>query len=190
MSKKVIELIRISTEGQAAADKASIPAQRAANRRTSAAYGLEICKSFEISDVSGAAVLHAPEIREMIELMKSPEIHGVVTKEFSRLMRPENFDDYQLLQHFADTKTILYLPGGPIDLGSKMGRLMAASGLFLPASNAKKIANGCGGAKEAKRRQGENPQSDITLPYGVEYKRNLGWFYTPSAEKVRTPPGR
>jgi DNA invertase Pin-like site-specific DNA recombinase len=39
-------------------------------------------------------------------------------------MRPENFDDYQLLQHFADTKTILYLPGGPIDLGSKMGRLM------------------------------------------------------------------
>src|ERR1017187_1403687 len=83
MSKKVIELIRVSTAGQAAADKASIPAQRAANRRTSATFGLEIWKSFEISDVSGAAVLHAPEIREMIELMRSPEIHGVVTKEFS-----------------------------------------------------------------------------------------------------------
>jgi DNA invertase Pin-like site-specific DNA recombinase len=124
MSKKVIELIRVSTEGQAAADRASIPAQRAANRRTAEFYGLEIHKSIEISDVSGAAVLHAPEIREMIELMRSPEIHGVVAKEFSRLMRPENFDDYALLQHFADTKTILYLPEGPIDLGSKMGRLM------------------------------------------------------------------
>ena len=84
----------------------------------------------------------------MIELMRSPEIHGVVTKEFSRLMRPENFDDYQLLQHFAETKTILYLPEGPIDLGSKMGRPWAASGLFLPGFNAKKFANGYGGRRK------------------------------------------
>ena len=185
MSKKVIELIRVSTEGQAAADKASIPAQRAANRRTSATYGLEICKSYEISDVSGAAVLHAPEIREMIELMRSPDIHGVVTKEFSRLMRPENFDDYQLLQHFADTKTILYLPEGPIDLGSKMGRLMGGMRALFAGVEREEIRERVWGAKEAKRRQGENPQSEITLPYGVGYKRNLGWSYTPSAEKVR-----
>jgi DNA invertase Pin-like site-specific DNA recombinase len=185
MSKKVIELIRVSTAGQAAPDKASIPSQRAINRRTSATYGLEICKSFEISDVSGAAVLHAPEIREMIELMRSPEIHGVVTKEFSRLMRPENFDDYQLLQHFADTKTILYLPEGPIDLGSKMGRLLGGVRALIAGAEREDIRERVWGAKEVKRRQGENPQSLITQPYGVGYKKGVGWFYTPSAEKVR-----
>jgi len=185
MSRKVIELIRVSTEGQAAADKASIPAQRAANRRTAELYGLEICKSIEISDVSGAAVLQAPEIREMIEQMRSPEIHGVVAKEFSRLMRPENFDDYQLLQHFADTKTILYLPEGPIDLGSKMGRLIGGVRALFAGVEREEIRERVWGAKEAKRKRGENPQSDITLPYGVGYNKDLGWYYTPDAEKVR-----
>jgi DNA invertase Pin-like site-specific DNA recombinase len=185
MSKRVIELIRVSTEGQAAANKASIPAQRAANRRTAEVYGLEIYRSIEISDVSGAAVLHAPEIREMIELMRSPEIHGVVAKEFSRLMRPENFDDYALLQHFADTRTILYLPEGPIDLGSKMGRLMGGVRALFAGVECEEIRERVWGAKEAKRRRGENPQSEITLPYGVGYNKDRGWFYTPSAEKVR-----
>jgi DNA invertase Pin-like site-specific DNA recombinase len=185
MSKRVIELIRVSTEGQAAANRASIPAQRAANRRTAEFYGLEIYRSIEISDVSGAAVLHAPEIREMIELMRSPEIHGVVAKEFSRLMRPENFDDYALLQHFADTKTILYLPEGPIDLGSKMGRLMGGVRALFAGVEREEIRERVWGAKEAKRKRGENPQSKITLPFGVGYNQDLGWFYTPSAEKVR-----
>src|SRR5438270_6971808 len=122
--KKVIELIRVSTEGQAADDRASIPAQRTVNRRTCAQYGLEIVSSVEISDVSGARVLFAPEIKRLVESMQSPDIHGVVTREFSRLMRPENFSDYALLQAFADTNTVLYLPDGPIDLGNKTGRLM------------------------------------------------------------------
>ena len=122
--KKVIELIRVSTESQARADRASIPAQRSVNRRTCIQYGLEIAKSIEISDVSGASVLLAPEIQHLIVLMRSPSIHGVVTREFSRLMRPENFADYALLQAFVDSKTVLYLQEGPIDLNSKTGRLM------------------------------------------------------------------
>src|SRR5436190_893146 len=106
--KKVIELIRVSTAGQAREDKASIPAQKSVNRRTSEAYGLEIVRSIEISDVSGAQVLLAPEIQELAILMSDPQIHGVVCREFSRLMRPENFCDYALLQAFADTNTVLY----------------------------------------------------------------------------------
>jgi|GEM_PF-4817738 len=100
-------------------------------------------------------------------------------------MRPENFDDYQLLQHFADTKTILYLPEGPIDLGSKMGRLMGGVRALFAGVEREEIRERVWGAKEAKRRRGENPQSEITLPYGVGYKRGIGWFYTPNAEKVR-----
>jgi DNA invertase Pin-like site-specific DNA recombinase len=185
MSKRIIELIRVSTEGQAAADKASIPAQRAVNRRTAIVYGLEIVRSIEIADVSGAAVLMAPEIRELIELMRSPDIHGVVTKEFSRLMRPENFSDYALLQHFADTKTVLYLPEGPIDLGSKMGRLMGGVRALFAGVEREEIRERVWTAKEEKRKRGENPQSYITLPHGVGYERGRGWFYKPEAERVR-----
>jgi DNA invertase Pin-like site-specific DNA recombinase len=185
MTKRVIELIRVSTEGQAAADRASIPAQRTVNRRTAEVYGLEIVRTLEMSDVSGAAVLLAPEMRQMLEWMRSPDLHGVVTKEFSRLMRPENFGDYTLLQHFADTKTLLYLPEGPIDLSSKMGRLMGGVRALFAGVEREEIRERVWLAKEEKRRRGEHPQGAISLPYGVGWERGRGWFYEPEAERVR-----
>src|SRR5438477_11544114 len=122
--KKVIGHIRRSTATQATTERASSPAQRAVKRRTCAHYDLEIVHSIEIPDLSGACVRLAPEIQQLIQTMRSPEIHGVVAREFSRLMRPENFEDFALLQAFVDSKTMLYLPEGPLDLSSKIGRLM------------------------------------------------------------------
>ena len=103
MYKKAIELIRVSTEGQAGEDRAGIPAQRAVNLRTASQHGLEIVKTIEITDVSGTAVLRSPGMQELLRLIESPDICGVVTKEFSRLMRPENFGDYALLHGRPDS---------------------------------------------------------------------------------------
>lgn len=183
--KRVIELIRVSTEGQAADDRASIPAQRAINRRTASQYQLDIVRSIEISDVSGASVLKAPEIRELIDLMQSPEIHGVVTREFSRLMRPENFADYALLQAFVDSKTILYLPDGPIDLASKTGRLLGTVRAAMAGIERTESLERIWAAKEEKRRRGELAQSEIVLPWGVGYDKSKGFFYKPETERVR-----
>jgi len=182
---KVIGLIRVSTEGQAADDRASIPAQRAINGRTAAQYGLEIVRSIEISDVSGTSVLKAPEIQELIELMQSPAIHGVVAREFSRLMRPENFADYALLQVFVDTKTVLYLPDGPIDLASKTGRLLGTLRAAMAGAERTEILERIWTAKEEKRRRGELAQSQIVLPRYVGYEEGRGFFYEPEAERVR-----
>ena len=183
--KKVIELIRVSTEGQAADDRASIPAQRAINRRTASQYQLDIIRSIEISDVSGASVLKAPEIRELIDLMQSPDIHGVVTREFSRLMRPENFADYALLQAFVDSKTVLYLPDGPIDLASKSGRLLGTLRAAMAGIERTESLERIWTAKEEKRRRGELAQSEIVLPWGVGYNKSSGFFYKPEAERIR-----
>src|ERR1019366_7291163 len=183
--KKVLELIRVSTEAQAAGDRASIPAQRAVNRRTCAQYGLEIAKSIEISDVSGASVLLAPEIQQLLALMQSPDIDGVVTREFSRLMRPENFADYALLQAFVDAKTILYLPEGPIDLTTKTGRLMGTIRAAIAGLERTEILERIWTAKEEKRRRGELAQSKIVLPWGVGYEKGQGFYYKPEAERVR-----
>jgi DNA invertase Pin-like site-specific DNA recombinase len=103
--KKAIE-IRVSTEAQAGDDRASIPAQRAINRRTAAQFGLEIVRTIQIVDVSGANVLRSPEMQELLRLIQNKEIVGVVAREFSRLMRPDNYDDLGLLQRFVESKLI------------------------------------------------------------------------------------
>jgi DNA invertase Pin-like site-specific DNA recombinase len=183
--KQVLELIRVSTEGQAAEDRAGIPAQKAANHRTAAQHGLQIVRTISISDVSGAAVLRSPEMQELLRLIESKDIHGVVAKEFSRLMRPENFADYALLQAFADTGTILYLPDGPIDFRSKSGRLFGTLRAAMAGLERTEILERVWAAKEEKRRAGGHPQSQITLPFAVAYDRKDGrWYFTDDSERV------
>jgi DNA invertase Pin-like site-specific DNA recombinase len=185
MTKQVVELIRVSTEGQAAPERAGIPAQKAANRQTAAQHGLDIIRTIEISDVSGAAVLRSPEMQELLRLIECADIHGVVAKEFSRLMRPENFGDYILLQAFADTATILYLPDGPIDFRSKSGRLFGTLRAAMAGLERTEILERMWAAKEEKRRAGKHPQSRITLPYGVEYDSEKGlWFFNDDSNRV------
>jgi DNA invertase Pin-like site-specific DNA recombinase len=185
MRKRVIELIRVSTESQAGQDRAGIPAQKEANRQTAIRYELDIISTIEISDVSGAAVLRSPEMQNLLRLIESAEVHGVVAKEFSRLMRPENFADFALLQSFADTDTVLYLPEGPIDFSSKSGRLFGTLRAAMAGLERTEILERIWGAKEEKRRAGKHPQSQITLPFGVGYERKKDrWYFKPEAEKV------
>jgi DNA invertase Pin-like site-specific DNA recombinase len=186
MSKKVIELIRVSTESQAADDRASIPAQRTINRRTARTHDLEIVHSIEYWDVSGAAVLASPEIQDLIRRIGSPEIHGVIAREFSRLMRTENLCDFALLQHFADTKTLLYLQDGPpIDFTSKTGRFFGTMQAAMAGMQRLEFLENVWASKEEKRRAGKFPSSHVCLPFGVGYEDGRGWFYTPEAEKMR-----
>lgn len=185
MSRRVIQLLRVSTERQAADDKAGLAAQRAINQRTAATYGLEIVRTIEMSDVSGTAVLRAPEMRELLRLIESSDIHGVIAKEFSRLMRPENFKDYALLQAFVDSRTVLYLPDGPIDFSSSMGGFMGLIRAGMARIERREILARMNDAKEAMRLAGRNTGGGSTLPFGVDYSDARGWFYTAGAEKVR-----
>jgi len=185
-TKRVIELIRVSTEGQAGSDRASIPAQRAVNQRTAQVYGLEIIESIELVNVSGAAVLRTSEMQRLLKTIESPTVHGVVVREFSRVMRPDDFADYVLLAAFQNTGTVLYLPDGPIDFRSKTGRFMGSIRAAVAGLERTEILERIWTAKEEKRRTGKHPQSEITLPFGVGYDRKVQkWFYKPEVEKVR-----
>src|SRR5579862_9543934 len=124
--KKVIELIRVSTQGQASDDRASIPAQHAVNLRTARTHGLEIVESIKLVNVSGAAVLLTPEMQKLLKRIEDPTIHGVVVREFSRMMRPDNLADWTLLAAFQNTGTLIYTPDGPLDFASKSGRFMGS----------------------------------------------------------------
>jgi DNA invertase Pin-like site-specific DNA recombinase len=117
--------------------------------------------------------------------MECPEIVGVVAREFSRLIRPEKFTDYALLQHFIDTNTVLYLADGPIDLASKSGRFFGTIRAAIAGLERREIVERMQDAKESMRRAGKHPSSAITLPYGVGYSKERGWYYTAEAEKVK-----
>lgn len=184
--KRTIELIRVSTAEQAGEDRASIPAQRAVNRQTAVRYSLDIVRTIELTDVSGAAVLKSSEMQDLLTSIQSPQIEGVVTREFSRLMRPENFADYAILQSFAESNTVLYLPDGPIDFTNKSGRLLGIIRAAMAGAERTEILERVWSAKEQKRRAGKMPQSSITLPFGVDYDRQTErWSYTTDAERVR-----
>jgi DNA invertase Pin-like site-specific DNA recombinase len=184
--KKAIELIRVSTTGQAGEDRASIPAQRTVNQRTARAYGLEIVDSVELVNVSGAAVLRTSEMQRLLKRIEDPSIHGVVVREFSRVMRPDNFADYVLLQTFQDTGTVLYLPDGPIDFGSKTGRLMGSIRAAIAGLERTEILERVWSAKEEKRRAGKHPHGAKVLPFAVAYDpKSSVWSYKPEIERVR-----
>jgi len=180
--KRAIELIRVSTESQAG-DKASIPSQKATNRQTALQHGLTIIKTIQISDVSGAQVLLAPEIQEMIRLMENPEIHGIIVREFSRLFRPENFADYAMLQAFVDTETLLYLPDGPIDFASDTGMLTGTVRAVMGGIERRELAKKMWRIKEQKRKEGGFSQAKVVLPFGVGYEGR--WYYTDDSERVK-----
>lgn len=185
MQKNVIEQIRTSTKGQADEDRFGIPAQKAINRATAAAHGLRIVKTISIVDVSGAHVLCSPQMQDLLQLIGDPNIDGVVTKEFSRLMRPENFADYAILQRFAETGTALYLPDGVLDLSSESGKLLGPIRATFAGAERRQIIKRMMDAKEAMRRAGKHPNGPITVPYGVAHTKKDGWSYTPEIEKVK-----
>jgi DNA invertase Pin-like site-specific DNA recombinase len=124
-------------------------------------------------------------MQELLRLIESPDIHGVIAKEFSRLMRPENFKDYELLQAFVDTRTMLYLPDGPIDFSSSMGGFMGLIRAGMARIERREILARMNDAKEAMRLAGRNTGGRSTLPFGVDYSDARGWSYTAEAEKVR-----
>jgi DNA invertase Pin-like site-specific DNA recombinase len=182
--EKVIEWIRVSTIGQAANDHASIPSQKTINRQTCQRFDLEIGRTFQIADVSGASVLFSPEMQEMIRLMGAPAISGVVTREFSRIIRPENFADFALLQVFVDTNCVLFLPDGPVDFRNKTGRFVGTIRAAMAGMERFEIKERIWGAKEEKRKRGELAQSSIVLPFGVGYEKSRGFFYKQEAKLV------
>ncbi len=184
--KRVIELIRVSSEGQADDDRGGIPAQRAANRRTAEQYGLEVIRTVQMIDVSGAAVLREPAMQGLLDDLGRDDIDGVVTREFSRLMRPDNYADYAILQRFKETNTLLYLPEGPLNFNDKSGRIIGTLQGLMSGLEREMIRERMMGGKEALRRMGRWAAGNHQLPFGVDYDlANYKFSYTPEAEKVR-----
>jgi len=186
MPKPVVELLRVSTAEQAGDDRAGLPRQVEANRRTVERHGLVVVKTVRLVDVSGTATIHAPEVQEMLAMLKSGQAQGIVCADFDRLLRPDDFRSLAILQDIREAGAVIYLPDGTVDINTQAGFLMSGLQSIIAGNELAQIKKRMIGAKEEKRRQGKCPQAAICLPTGVGYDRQTeSWFYTSDAEIVR-----
>jgi DNA invertase Pin-like site-specific DNA recombinase len=181
----VVELLRVSTADQADEDRAGLPRQEEANRRTVARHSLHVIRQYRLIDVSGAATLHAPEIQEMLGLIRAGQARGIVTADFDRLLRPDDFRSLAILQDIKEASAFIYLPDQVLDLNTQAGFLMSGLQSVIAGNELAQIKKRMLGAKEEKRRQGKHPGNHLCLPTGVGYDRQAeAYFYTPEASRV------
>jgi len=182
----VVELLRVSTADQAEDDRAGLPRQEEANRRTIERHNLDVISVVRLVDVSGASTMSAPEIQDMLQLIRVGTARGLVVADLDRLIRPDDWTAYGIFQPFKESGALIYLPDQVIDLNTQAGFLMSGLQSVIAGNELTQIKKRMLGAKEEKRRQGKCPQSEICLPTGVGYDRKTEtWHYTPDAEKVR-----
>jgi len=177
MSKKGVGLIRVSTGAQADETRGSIPAQKEIIRQVAAQHGIEVVKTFELSDISGSAVLFSAEYRSFLKYVERPEISCIITREFSRLMRPENLDDYAILQHFVTHGITLHFPNESLDLANRQARFIATIRAGISGLERGDIAERIATAKEQLRKKGHHPGGEHTLALGLGHTKQKGWYY-------------
>lgn len=182
---RCVTIVRVSTAEQAADGRAGLDRQREAVRRVAGSKGYAVCGEIELSDVSGASLQHAPEIRELIGRIERRELDVLVCSEMSRLGRPDEWTSFDLLDACKRNAVVLDIGGTVHDLASPEGFLSGGLLALLSGVERMSMLKRMMQSKEAKRARGRNPQGDITLPLGIGYDRkNERYVYTPDIVKV------
>lgn len=173
----VVELIRVSTAEQAKEGRAGIARQEAACRRAVENHGLEVVRAVRLIDVSGTCVQNAPEMDEIMGLIRVGRARGIVAADFDRLLRPDDFRSLAVLQDIKEAGALIYLPDQAVDLNTQGGWLISGMQSMIAGNELAQIKKRLNGAKEAMRRRGEHPGADNLLPLGVSYDRKAKRYY-------------
>lgn len=184
--KRVVGLVRVSTEEQSGEDRAGIPRQRAAIEAIVLRDNLDLIRVDDIIDVSGSNVKASPVFQRLLTEIRTYQIAGVVVSDLDRLFRPDRLSDFDIIDVFRDAGATLYTAGANHDLRSSEGAFFMQILASYAGLDRRKILEKTQGAKEQKRKQGKCPSAKITLPRGVAYDRPSNtWSYTPEVEAVR-----
>ena len=130
--------------------------------------------------------MNAPEIHELISWIKKPEIKAVIIREFSRLIRMDDFTGFKLFNEFADSKTKIYYPGGEIDFSTSQGKIIGSLLGVLGGIEKQELKLKTWESKERKRELGLDASGPVTWPAGIAFdKKTNQWHWTDEIEKVR-----
>jgi DNA invertase Pin-like site-specific DNA recombinase len=176
---RVIALLRVSTEEQAADDRAGLDRQREAIARTAITQNLEVIRTLTLIDVSGANVLLNPEYVAMLQDVENKAVDGVVVSDLDRLVRAtELITAAAITGVFQTAKSKIYCEGSVHDYATDDGIFLSQMQTLMGGNNLRKIKKQMQDGKEAVRKRGGCPSSEITLPRGVTYDRKTEiWSY-------------
>ena len=165
--RPVIAMIRVSSPDQATDDKAGIDAQKFACEEIARKHNLEIRWTIQIDGVSGASVRRSPGMQNLLRIAASGQCHGIVLREESRLMRPEAFGDYSVLETLENSNVKLYLVDSVTDF-SKAGEKLFSHIKFAFAGYERMIIRDrLLGGKRAKQRRGEWATGEESVAFGM-----------------------
>ena len=182
--RKVVGLCRVSTTGQGHEDRGGLPRQRAVIAATIARQNLDCLRVYEISD-SGTDVLRNPTILEILQMVRTGIVTGLVVADLDRLFRPDQPTDYAILQVFKDTGATIFSGDTVYNLDQKDSALFANIRSAISGFELALMKERQHGAKEAKRKEGKCPTNRYTLPLGVAFDRQQQKFiYTDQIGKV------
>ena len=181
---KLVGLIRVSTEEQAADGRAGIARQQHEIEQIASREGADLIKVVTLIDVSGSDVGETPEWQNQVVPQLRAGAHLVVD-EISRVARPDKFD-FSLVASLQETGVKVYTPSGPTELSTPEGYMKAAMGAVFGGMEKLTLKRRVREGKEAIRRDGGHAGPDITLPLGCTYNRaTKRWEYTEDAWKVQ-----
>lgn len=186
MSRGAIALLRVSSVAQADENRHGLPAQREECKRIADSSGLRIVDWVELEGVSGTAVLRDPRYVRLLDRIANPEIVAVVTADFDRLFRRERFGDFQILDKFSETGTLICTSSGEINLAHEFGGIFSLLRGEMAGIEGRLIAERTRRGREKKRRQGLKAEGG-GLPLGIHFDHDVGrWSYVfPEANRVR-----
>lgn len=182
----VVEFVRVSTLEQADDDREGIPRQKYTNSQTVKIHNLNVIKSIELVDVSGASVDQTPEFHELLQLVERGKIKGIVVSEWDRLLRMIKYNQLSFVDILKENNVKIYTSTRVIDFHEEWSDFLTIFESLLAGKEREKIKKRIHESKELKRKNGEHPNNLRSLPLGVTYDRELGMYkYTNDAFKVK-----
>jgi DNA invertase Pin-like site-specific DNA recombinase len=175
---RVIALLRVSTEEQAADDRAGLARQQTVIDRTVIANNLHVIRTVTLVDVSGNNVLLNQEFQGILRAVESREVDGVVAADQDRFVRADDLTSLAALDVLKKAKAKLFTGGHTHDYSTNTGIFMSQLSAVVAGLELRTIKERMQGGKEEKRLAGKCPGSKVTLPRGVAYDRKAEkWSY-------------
>jgi hypothetical protein len=167
----VISLIRFSDDQQIDDDRAGIPGQRLRIEAGVALHNLNIIWEEIVIDVSGKHVAGNLQFQHIFAALKSGEAKGVIVAEQSRLVRPQYWQDFAILDHLKRNHCCLYTPTERIDANTQAGWYTLTVGGMVSGGELQNMVDRFQRGKRIFHQSGRWASSDAANPRGVDYIR-------------------
>jgi hypothetical protein len=166
-----ISLIRFSDDQQVDDDRAGVEGQRQRNAAGAAFHNLNVTREVIVIDVSGKHVADDPQFRQIFADLKSGAARGVLVAEQSRLVRPQYWQDFAILDHFKMNRCFVWTPTERIDPNTQAGWYTLTVGGMVSGGELQNMVDRFQRGKKIFHQTGRHASSDEALPRGVQYIR-------------------